>query len=165
MSGDLFDHYWSGMGLSKKPEKVFASPWFSPSVRSLKHLRILPWTNPYLPWSKVGFFPKDVVIQTLLGINPMIGNPLHDGGWNHSPSHIVADIMIYPGYFHDFPIDFPHFLIFGGNVAEAAHILGTLLQAEQQQQIPGVQHSKDAKVVYMAGHAAWSWLHLGYEDM
>ena len=164
MSGDLFDHYWSGMGLSKKPEKVFASPWFSPSVRSLKHLRILPWTNPYLPWSKVGFFPKDVVIQTLLGINPMIGNPLHDGGWNHSPSHIVADIMIYPGYFHDFPIDFPHFLIFGGNVAEA-HILGTLLQAEQQQQIPGVQHSKDAKVVYMAGHAAWSWLHLGYEDM
>ena len=45
--------------------------------------------------------------------------------------------------------------IFGGeNVAEAAHILGTLLQAEQQQQIPGVQHSKDAKVVYMAGHAA-----------
>lgn len=34
----------------------------------------------------------------------------------------------------------------------AAHILGTLLQAEQQQQIPGVQHSKDAKVVYMAGH-------------
>ena len=51
----------------------------------------------------------------------------------------------------------PHFLVhkWPSEPVEAAHILGSLLQAAQQQQIPGVQHSKDMKVIYMAGHAAW----------
>ena len=38
----------------------------------------------------------------------------------------------------------------------AAHILGTLLQAHEQKAVEGVQHNKEAKVVYMAGHDTWA---------
>eukprot|EP00913_Durusdinium_trenchii_P032302 g30245.t1 len=37
----------------------------------------------------------------------------------------------------------------------ASHILGTLLQAAERKPIPGLSHSQNTKVVYMAGHATW----------
>ena len=38
--------------------------------------------------------------------------------------------------------------------SEAAHILGSLVQARDKKQVEGIGHKPETRVVYMAGHAA-----------